>query len=150
MHKLARASPHTCTPQVKCPIDDYSERSLALLIPGSRLDARNSPSARNRQQYVKKISRIGRNREKCNNTVIFHANYFNVKIFVSNKALLQPVLFSYFWTQQTDLYWVQGTGDIDILLNNTCMHVYCRSLNHPTNQESCRVLSRSSSTPPYQ
>ena len=31
------------TPRDKCLIDDYSQRSLALLIPGSRLNARNSP-----------------------------------------------------------------------------------------------------------
>ena len=34
------------TPRGKCPIDDYSQWSLALLIPGSRLNARNSPDAR--------------------------------------------------------------------------------------------------------
>ena len=44
------------TPRVKCPIDEYSEQSLALLIPGSRLNARNSPSAHpycNRQPLKK-------------------------------------------------------------------------------------------------
>ena len=39
-----RASPHSRR-YCNCPIDNYSERSLALLIPGSRLNARNSPSA---------------------------------------------------------------------------------------------------------
>ena len=44
-----RASPHS-------PIDDYSEQSLVFLIPGSRLKATNSPSARpycNRQPLQK-------------------------------------------------------------------------------------------------
>ena len=31
------------TPWDKCPIDDYSQWSLALLIPGSRVNTRNSP-----------------------------------------------------------------------------------------------------------
>ena len=33
-------------PQGKCPINDYSQRYLALPLPGSRLNARNSPGAR--------------------------------------------------------------------------------------------------------
>ena len=33
-------------PRGKCPIDNYSQQSLALLIPSSRLNARNSPGAR--------------------------------------------------------------------------------------------------------
>ena len=32
-------------PRGKCPIDDYSQRYLALLLPSSRLNARNSPGA---------------------------------------------------------------------------------------------------------
>ena len=42
MSKRAR-SPH---PLGKCPIDDYSQQYLALLLPGSRPNARNSPVAR--------------------------------------------------------------------------------------------------------
>ena len=38
-------SPHSRR-YCNCPIDNYSKRFLALLIPGSRLNARNSPSAR--------------------------------------------------------------------------------------------------------
>ena len=45
--------------QGKCPIDDYSQRSLALLVPDSRLNARNSPGARPycNHQPLKKIRR---------------------------------------------------------------------------------------------
>ena len=43
MNKLACASPPH---RDKCPIDDYSQRSLALLIPSSRLNSKNSPGAR--------------------------------------------------------------------------------------------------------
>jgi len=39
-----RAQVHT--PRGKCPIDHYSQRALALRIPGSRLNARNSSGAR--------------------------------------------------------------------------------------------------------
>ena len=34
------------TPRGKCSIDDYVQPSLALLIPCSRLNARNAPGAR--------------------------------------------------------------------------------------------------------
>ena len=33
------------TPRSKCPIDDYSQRYLALLLPGSRPNSMNSPGA---------------------------------------------------------------------------------------------------------
>ena len=33
------------TPRGKCLIDNYSQRYLALLLPGSRPNARNSPGA---------------------------------------------------------------------------------------------------------
>ena len=37
---------HVHTPRGKCLIDDYSQRYLALPIPGSRLNSRNAPGTR--------------------------------------------------------------------------------------------------------
>ena len=65
----------------KYPIDDYSQRSyLALLIPGSRPNARNSPDAPpycNRLPL--KISRIERNSEN-----FLHKN-FSCELFLTRK-----------------------------------------------------------------
>ena len=68
------------TPRDERPIDDYSQRSQALLIPGSRLNGRNSPGARpycNRQSLKNFADRT---KPWKFNTNIFHANFFNVKI----------------------------------------------------------------------
>ena len=69
------------TPRGKCLIDDYNEQSLALLIPGSRLNTRNSPSARPHcdRQPLKK-SRIERNRENLTTQKFFTQIIFNMKI----------------------------------------------------------------------
>ena len=66
----------------RCPIDDYSELYLALLIPGSRLNARNSPDARPycNHQPLKKILRIERNRKNLTTRKFFTQIIFNVKI----------------------------------------------------------------------
>ena len=64
-----RASPHS-------PIDDYSEQSLVFLIPGSRLKATNSPSAR---PYCNRQPKNFADRTKPRkfiNAKNFHANYF--------------------------------------------------------------------------
>jgi len=46
LENLTRENEIIHTPRGKCLIDDYSQRSLGLLIPGSRLNARNSPGTR--------------------------------------------------------------------------------------------------------
>ena len=69
------------TPQDKCLIGDYSQRSLALLIPGSRLNSKNSPGACpycNHQSL--KNSWIERNRENLTTQKFFMRIIFNVKI----------------------------------------------------------------------
>ena len=67
------------TPWGKCPIENYSQRSLALLIPGSRLNARNSPGAHpycNRQS-LKKCADWTKLRKFSNMKIFLN---FNVKI----------------------------------------------------------------------
>ena len=63
------------TPWDKCPIDDYSQRSLALLIPSSRLNGRNSSGTRpccNRQPLKNFVDQT---KPRKFNMKIFHANY---------------------------------------------------------------------------
>ena len=40
------------TPQDKCPFDDYSQRSLGLLIPDSGLNARNSSGVTKEMNHI--------------------------------------------------------------------------------------------------
>ena len=66
------------TPRGKCAIGDYSEQSLVLLIPGSRLKATNSPSARpycNRQP-LEKFRGSNETAKIYQRAKNFHANYF--------------------------------------------------------------------------
>ena len=58
------------------------QQSLALLIPGSRLNARNSPSASPycNHQPLQKISWIERDRENLTTPKFFTRIIFNVKI----------------------------------------------------------------------
>ena len=78
------------TPQDKCPINDYSQQSLALLIPGSRLNTWNSPSTHPycNRQLLKDFLRIERNRKNLTNTKIFtQIIFYNVKISQSTVHL---------------------------------------------------------------
>ena len=69
------------TRQGKCPIDNYSQRYLALLLPGSRPNARNSPGACPYcNRCVKKILRIEWNHENLLTRKFFTQIIFNVKI----------------------------------------------------------------------
>ena len=70
------------TPQDKCSIDNYSRRSLALLIPSSRLNARNSPGSRPycNYQLLKKFLQIVRNHENLTTQKFFMQIIFNMKI----------------------------------------------------------------------
>jgi len=65
----------------KCPIDHYSQGSLILLIPDSRLNARNSPGARPycSRLPLKKKSQIERNRENLITRKIFTRIILNQK-----------------------------------------------------------------------
>ena len=74
MHKFTH-------PRGKCPIDDYNQRSLGFLIPGSRLNTRNSLGARpycNRQPL--KNLQIERNRENLTTQNFFSRIIFSMKI----------------------------------------------------------------------
>ena len=71
------------TPWSKCPIHYYSQRSLALLIPGSRLNARNSPSACPycNSQPLKKFRGSNKTTKFYYCDKIFTQIIFNVKFF---------------------------------------------------------------------
>ena len=65
------------TPQGECLIENYSQRSLSLLIPGSRLNTKNYPGARpycNRQPLKNFANQT--KPWKFNNMKMFHANCF--------------------------------------------------------------------------
>ena len=69
------------TPRGKCPTNDYSEQSLALLIPGSRLKATNSPSARPycNGQPLKKFRRSNETAK------IYQREKFSRELFLTRK-----------------------------------------------------------------
>ena len=47
------------TPRDKCPIDDYRQRSLGLLIPDSGLNARNSPGVTKEMNHISPNKKSG-------------------------------------------------------------------------------------------
>ena len=60
----------------KCPIDDYSQRYLALLLPGSRPNTRNVPGTRLYCKHQPLKIFLGSNETVKN----FHVNYFNIDL----------------------------------------------------------------------
>ena len=82
-------------PQGKCPIDDYTQRSLVLLIPGSRLITRNSPGAHpycNCQLLG--ISQIKQNRKNSCimwNILIYGNSFYRVGLWFRNGVCLEWV-----------------------------------------------------------
>ena len=90
------------TPRDKCSIDDYSQQSLALLIPVNRLNARNSRPYCNRQP-LKKILRIKWNRKNLTTRKFFTRILFNMK---SSRSTVYKFGIRYFhntWCPPRDL-----------------------------------------------
>ena len=88
MKKLAHK--FTSLPQGKCPIDDYNQQSLALLIPGSRLNTRTLQALVHIVIVNRQINFEERTKpQKFNTTKIFMQIIFNLKHF---ETLLWDIL----------------------------------------------------------
>ena len=81
----------TPPPRGKSLIDNYSQRSLALLIPGSRLNARNSPGAHPycNHQSLKKFCGANETAKNLTPQKVFTQIIFSMKI---SRSTVSPKL----------------------------------------------------------